>query len=404
LSGWTSAAIDVGAFSHDVSQCPSLGEIKRGESEISPEEVFALLEEADVLPPQFASPQTFLPHYTRVMSSMLSVQVRQSVDNLMTAAFDLGSLASMAADTQLSFTIDFDTSSVSQIQSWMQQQRESTSSGQSRRLLSSASDGQLACDESGIVVQPRVFQFDEAANAWSRSSCETSVQAGGQALSAQCDETGRFAVFVVAEPAVGTCAQDSLFYAGAAFIVPAVSGFTQATRLLMKNGKCKMSFVLVAHLLVAAVSLVLGTVHLLSDWQSLSTFITVTHMFGFTCLGMVLSATVFMWGSVHQLLLRKSGSHSRSLKLWNGGSIVGFAVAVTIVSISGDDMLIVVGVRFFIMYLFLKQLYIAWTLFFIQLRRQRLHVSLPFPWQLYASCLCQDQRSVCCAWRLLLLF
>jgi hypothetical protein len=237
----------------------------------------------------------------------------------------------------------------------MQQQREYSNSQRRRRLLSSSSspmssDGQLACEESGVVVRPQVFQFDEAANAWSRSSCETSLQAGGQALSAQCDQTGRFAVFVVAEPAVGaSCDSDGLFYAGVAFAVPAVGGFTQATRLLRKNGKCKMSLMLMAHLLVGVVSLVLGIAHLLSEWQSLRTFITVTHLFGFTGLGVVLSTTLFMWGSVLQLVLRTRASFvNRWIKLFNGVSIVGFVAAVAIVVSTGHEFEIVVGSIFII--------------------------------------------------------
>jgi hypothetical protein len=100
---------------------------------------------------------------------------------------------------------------------------------------------------------------------------------------------------------------------------------------------------LVTHLLVGAVSLVLGIAHLLSEWQSLRTFNTVTHLFGFTGLGVVLSTTLFMWGSVHQLIMRTTGSPNRSLKLANGMSIVGFVAAVAIVVIFDDDMLIAVG-------------------------------------------------------------
>jgi hypothetical protein len=198
----------------------------------------------------------------------------------------------------------------------------------------------------------------------------------------------------VAEPAVGpACDQDGLFYAGAAFAVPAVGGFTQATRLLLKNGKCKMSFVLIAHLLAGAVSVVLGVVHLMSDMQSLRTVITVAHMFGFTCLGVVLSATLFMWGSVHQLIMRITGSSTnRSLKLFNIASIFGFVIAAIVVAITGDDMLSMVG-SIFVLRL-ISSCYHDAMCSFVVFHRQHLHVSLPCHWQPSTSCSHQERRSV----------
>jgi hypothetical protein len=302
-----SAKIDVAVFSHSrtAAQCADLRFIKDSTA----------LRAYNVLDAQSAVPfdldgriSAFKAEFDSPLSGMISVSLRRSYD-LVLEPGRLGAQQSVLLEQQTPFTfpIDYHVADAMRF----------VPISQGRRLMSlNSAESNMACGESAELILPTVFRYDEYLKQWDTQSCRTRQVSEGRVL-AECLASGTFSVRMAVRTVSGpTCdikqIEITSFVLASVFVLAAVAGLVQITRVTRANGKCKASLIFVVHWLEVCTAIMFGAYTVLTDLYTDSPLLAILRLAAFSCVGAIFSALLYVWNSIYHFSMKiRSPTHTK---------------------------------------------------------------------------------------------